>query len=65
MSAEEGIWLDRIPYEPPLVACMGCGDPLQPVEIYIKYVCGQPLHPLCRPCFDAGPAPDPSWRKAR
>lgn len=48
----DGIWLDQIPTEPPLVACVKCSDPLQPIEVMITYVNGVPVTPLCRQCFD-------------
>lgn len=39
--------------------CTGCGDPLTPMQVMIKWVDGKPMHPLCRECFDADPQPDP------
>lgn len=50
----EGVWLDQIPPGPPqLVACVGCGDPLQPLDVMIKWIEAKPVTPLCRGCFDA------------
>jgi hypothetical protein len=54
---DDGIWLDQAPYVPPLVACVGCSDPLQPLEVMIKWVHGKPLHPLCRQCFEGSERP--------
>lgn len=47
----EGVWLDQLPYEPPLVACIGCGDPLGPFEVMIAWVDGEARTPLCSRCF--------------
>jgi hypothetical protein len=47
------VWLDRIPQEPPLVACVKCDDPLLPGEVFITYVGGMPVYPLCPQCYQA------------
>jgi hypothetical protein len=48
----EGVWLDQVPYEPPLKACVTCGDPLGWNEVMVKWIDGRVVTPLCRPCFD-------------
>ena len=53
----EGIWLDQLPFVPPLVACRGCDDPLQPGEVMVKILRGVPITPLCSPCYDRLPDP--------
>jgi hypothetical protein len=48
----DSVWLDQVPYEPPLVGCVECGDPLQPLEVMITWVDRKPVTPLCGQCFD-------------
>jgi hypothetical protein len=46
------VWLDQMPQEPPLVACVKCADPLLPGEVFITYTSdGMPVHPLCPQCY--------------
>jgi len=47
----EGIWLDRIPYEPASVGCVQCGHPT--LHAMCAVVVGEPVAPLCPPCYDS------------
>jgi hypothetical protein len=51
----EGVWLDRIPYEPPIIACLECGDPLLPGEVCVRYERGETTYPLCPQCLEGKP----------
>lgn len=43
--------------EPLPPACVWCGGVIKPLETMTKIVQGQPIHPLCKACYDTGETP--------